>query len=91
MSALLSGLGGMEAKLEAVNAARMKDPRLSRSLLAGLSLLLFLPVDGSSTRVTELAAMLNMSSSTAHRYVQTLLAVEMVERDPRTRRYRLAQ
>ena len=35
--------------------------------------------------------MLDMNPSTAHRYLSTLLAVGLLERNPDTRRYRLAQ
>jgi DNA-binding IclR family transcriptional regulator len=38
----------------------------------------------------EIAGELGMSPSTAHRYLQTLLELGLVERSPRTRRYRLA-
>ena len=40
--------------------------------------------------IAELARMLDMNTSTTHRYVTTLLAVGLIERDPATRRYRVA-
>jgi hypothetical protein len=64
-------------------------PRLSRSLLLGLLVLAHFPSDGSPITVTEVASGLGMSASTTHRYITTLLAVGLVEQDPRTRRYRI--
>jgi len=67
------------------------DPRLSRSLLRGLALLRCLAGDERGERgIVELAAELGMSASTAHRYAQTLLELGLLERSPRTRKYRLA-
>ena len=48
------------------------------------------PADGSATAVTEVAERLEMSPSTTHRYLSTLLAVGLLEQDPRTRRYHAA-
>lgn len=71
-------------------AGLLEDPRLSRSLLCGVLLLRALPADGSCVAITSLARTMGMSASTAHRYVSTLLAVGLVERDATTRRYRRA-
>lgn len=70
--------------------AQMEDRRLSRSLLSGLLVLSCFPHDGGYLGIAELARMLDMNTSTTHRYVTTLLAVGLLERDPSTRRYRLA-
>jgi Fic family protein len=70
--------------------AQMEDRRLSRSLLSGLLVLSCFPLDGGYLGIAELARMLDMNTSTTHRYVTTLLAVGLLERDPATRRYRLA-
>lgn len=70
--------------------AQMEDRRLSRSLLSGLLVLSCFPADGGYLGIAELARMLDMNTSTTHRYVTTLLAVGLLERDPVTRRYRLA-
>jgi DNA-binding IclR family transcriptional regulator len=40
--------------------------------------------------IAELARMLDMNASTAHRYVTTPLAVGLLKRDPGTPRYGLA-
>jgi hypothetical protein len=89
MSVLLVGLGDVRAVLAAAPTL-LENSRLSRSLLAGLLLLASFPTDGSYLRVTEAGQMLGMSPSTTHRYLATLLSVGLVEQDPRTRRYRLA-
>jgi hypothetical protein len=90
ISVLLSGLERVRGTL-ATRPAQLQDPRLSRSLLAGLLLVASLPGDGSYLGNAQLARLLGMNVSTVHRYLQTLVAVGLVERDPGTRRYRLAQ
>jgi hypothetical protein len=65
------------------------DPRMSRSLLRGLSLLAGFGPDGAERGIVELAQDLGMSPSTAHRYAHTLVEVGLLERCPRTRKYRL--
>jgi hypothetical protein len=90
MSVLLSGLENVRDAIEA-QPAQFNDSRLSSSLLAGLMLLASFPTDGSYLGNAQLARLLGMNVSTVHRYLQTLVAVGLVERDPSTRRYRLAQ
>lgn len=65
------------------------DPRLSRSLLRGLSILTRFGPDGGPRGIVELAGDLGMSPSTAHRYAFTLVEVGLLERCPKTRKYRL--
>jgi len=86
---LLAGLGDVSKAL-ADGLEPLDDPRLSRSLLAGLLMLASFPADGSYLGNAELARMLDMNPSTSHRYVSTLVAVGPLERDPATRRYRRA-
>jgi hypothetical protein len=69
--------------------AQMEDRRLSRSLLSGLLVLSCFPADGGYLGIAELARTLDMNTSTTHRYVTTLLAVGLLERNPGTRKYRL--
>jgi hypothetical protein len=69
--------------------AQMDDRRLSRSLLSGLLVLSCFPADGGYLGIAELARLLDMNTSTTHRYVTTLLAVGLLERNPGTRKYRL--
>jgi len=65
------------------------DPRLSRSLLRGLSILTRFGPDGSARGIVELASDLGMSPSTTHRYAATLVELGLLERCPKTRKYRL--
>ncbi len=65
------------------------DPRLSRSLLRGLSLLTRFGPEDDERGIIELANDLNMSPSTTHRYASTLVELGLLERCPRTRKYRL--
>ncbi len=65
------------------------DSRLSRSLLRGLSILTCFGPDGDSRGIVELAEDLGMSPSTAHRYALTLVELGLLERCPKTRKYRL--
>jgi IclR helix-turn-helix domain len=88
MSLLLSGLRDVREVL-AREPRQLEDSRLSRSLLAGLMMLASFPTDGSYLGNAEIARMLDMNPSTTHRYVSTLVAVGLLERDPATRRYRL--
>jgi Fic family protein len=95
MSVLLSALKDPEWTLaidseEWTYPAQMEDRRLSRSLLSGLLVLSCFSSEGDYLGIAELARMLDMNTSTTHRYVTTLLAVGLLERDPATRRYRLA-
>lgn len=90
LTALFSEIPQVRGVLERA-FSRLEDPRLSRSLLSGLLMLAALPSDGSYIRNTELAQALDMSASTSHRYLSTLLEVGLVERHSRTRLYRLAQ
>jgi len=65
------------------------DPRLSRSLLRGLSLLRCFAPNGGERGIVELANELGMSPSTAHRYAVTLVELGLLERCPNSRKYRL--
>jgi IclR helix-turn-helix domain len=89
ISVLLSGLKDVREVLEH-EPRQLEDGRLSRSLLAGLLMLACFPSDGSYLANAEIARMLEMNPSTTHRYVATLVAIGLLERDPATRRYRLA-
>jgi IclR helix-turn-helix domain len=65
------------------------DPRLSQSLLRGLSLLTCFGPDGAARGIVELARDAGMSPSTAHRYASTLVELGLLERCPKSRKYRL--
>ncbi len=95
-STLLSGMHGQGASVtadvdELMALAAVEERRLSRSLLSGLLVLACFPLDGAYMGVAQLARRLNMSPSATHRYVSTLVAAELLERDGDTRRYRLAR
>jgi hypothetical protein len=64
-------------------------PELSRSLLIGLLVLRCFPEDGSSVGIKEVADIVGTKSSNAYRYIATLVAAGLLERDPNTRRYHL--
>jgi hypothetical protein len=69
---------------------QLSDKALSRTLLTGLLVLSCLPLDGECIGVVELARLLGMNTSTTHRYIKTLLAVGLIERDADSRKYRIA-
>ncbi len=89
LSLVLSGLAE-RGQAFVDRLADLDDRRLSRSLLMGLVMLASMPDDGSDVGVAELARLVGMNTSTAHRYLTTLLEVGLVERDAETRRYRIA-
>jgi IclR helix-turn-helix domain len=65
------------------------DRRLSRSLLRGLSILTCFGAPEEERGIVELAQEAGMSASTAHRYALTLIELGLLERSPRSRKYRL--
>jgi hypothetical protein len=87
VSSLLRGLDG-QSEFSARYRALSESPRHSRSLLLGLLVLTCFPTDGTELAVTDVAQQIGMSPSTTHRYMTTLLAVGLLEQDPRTRGYR---
>jgi hypothetical protein len=82
-----SSLRGREVQ---VPSTSMDDVRFSRSLLRALMVLASYPDDGSTRSVSDVAKALGMGVSTAHRYTATFAEVGVLERDPSSRRYRLA-
>ena len=74
----------------ALKSANAATHRMSRSLLVGLTIYASFPADGGSLGVHEIATRLDLTSSTTHRYLATLVAVGLINRDPRTRRYHRA-
>jgi DNA-binding MarR family transcriptional regulator len=87
VASILHGL--TDGRLTASYPALSESPRLSQSLLLGLLVLACFPTDGEALAVTEVAGRLELSPSTTHRYMSTLLAVGLLEQDPRSRRYRI--
>jgi predicted transcriptional regulator len=86
VSQLMRGLADRDAPAPSYRALA-DSPRMSRSLLLGLLVLAAFPADGSSLAVTEVAESVEMSASTTHRYLTTLLSVGLLRQDSSTRRY----
>jgi hypothetical protein len=89
LSFMLVGRAGARAARQAAQQD-LDDKRLSRSLVCGLLMLSAFPADRSSVRLVDIARDLDLRKSTAHRYLSTLVAVGLVERDEETRGYRVA-
>jgi DNA-binding MarR family transcriptional regulator len=87
VSSLLRGLSDQRS-FTSKYLALSESPRHSRSLLLGLLVLSCFPSDGTELAVTDVANKIGMSPSTTHRYMTTLLAVGLLEQDPRSRGYR---
>jgi hypothetical protein len=66
-----------------------EDRRLSRSLLRGLAILTCFGPDEPTLGLMEIADRLQISASTIHRYVITLVEVGLLEQSPKTRKYSL--
>ena len=94
-----AALGGTSLKeslsgsddLGLLSAIDLNDPQLSQSLLRGLLILAEMPREGAWAANSEFAQRLQVSPSTSHRYLTTLVAAGLVEQNARTRRYRRAQ
>jgi hypothetical protein len=84
---ILFGLNGAPSTID-VDLSSLDDARLSRSLLSGLLVLAAFPADGSFAGNAEIAGKLGMTLTTTHRYISTLMAAGLIERDPNTRKYR---
>ena len=80
---------GISTLLGSYMPASSEDPRLSQSLLRGLSLLSCFGPGEPERGIVELAHDAGMSPSTAHRYASTLVELGLLERDPKSRKYRL--
>jgi DNA-binding MarR family transcriptional regulator len=87
---LLGRVGETEKLGFRASPEQLDDPGLSSSLLRGLMVLVSFPADGAGRSMTDVADELEMGTSTTHRYVSTLLEVGLLERDPVSRKYRLA-
>jgi hypothetical protein len=93
LSVLLSGLASRVEipPFSAWEERYRKDidgARFSLSLLKGLVVVACL-LSGEPVGVNELAARLQTGTSTAYRYLNTLLILELAEQEPKTHRYRL--
>jgi IclR helix-turn-helix domain len=90
---LSTRLANLGSSSRAPNSGRpqVDDRRLSRSLLVGLRAYATFPLDGTDLGINELSQQLAISASTCHRYISTLVAAGLLERDTQTRRYRLTR
>lgn len=93
MSGLVAGAGFHQSYARQSLGARYRalqdNRRLSRSLLSGLLVLSCFPPEGVDLGIKDISEELDLNTSTVHRYVLTLVAAGLLERDPDTRRYRL--
>ncbi len=90
---VVAGTGFRRAHARQVLSSRYRtlqeNRRLSRSLLAGLLVLSCFSRGGLDVGIKDISEQLDLNTSTVHRYVLTLVAAGLLERDPDTRRYRL--
>ena len=93
ISAAIAGSGFHHTHARQMLSSRYRvlqeNRRLSRSLLAGLLVLSCFPPEGVDLGIKDISEQLELNTSTVHRYVLTLVAAGLLERDPDTRRYRL--
>jgi hypothetical protein len=93
VSGIVAGTGFHRNQAKQMLSARYRalqgNRRLSRSLLAGLLVLSCFPPEGLDMGIKDISEQLELNTSTVHRYVLTLVAAGLLERDPDTRRYRL--
>jgi hypothetical protein len=82
----LRGLGDLDVSPAVLRKAA--GGSLSNSLIRGLLVLSVFVVDGPARGVTEIAAELNMKTSTVHRLMRTLANAGLLEHDRGTRSYR---
>lgn len=75
------------SQLVSARAAARDDVQLSSSLLLGLIVLKCFPADGSEMRVLDVAQRLELTPSTTHRYLKTLIVAGLLDQNPTTRRY----
>lgn len=80
--------GSARQAMSARYRALQDNRRLSRSLLAGLLVLSCFSSKERDLGIKDISEELELNTSTVHRYVVTLVAAGLLERDPETRRYR---
>lgn len=68
-------------------ARTVGNPNYSQSLIRAVQVLAALPGDGSARELGAIARSLGLSTSTAHRYLQTWVALEVVMQDAESRQY----
>jgi hypothetical protein len=86
---LLSGVNDLRELRQAITPL-LKDPKCSHSTFRALLVLVAFPSDGSERELVDVASALDMTPSTAHRYVRTWMALGLLEQNSHSRRYRRA-
>lgn len=66
----------------------LEDGAYSRSVLRALIILAGFPADGTERELTTVAEEVGFSPATTYRYLRTLTAAGLLERDADSRRYR---
>jgi DNA-binding MarR family transcriptional regulator len=84
-------LSGVECPRELAISSLIEDPKISKSLLLGLAVLVSFPPDGGGRANKDVAQELGLAASTSHRYIRTLVAAGLLEQDHDTRWYRRTQ
>jgi IclR helix-turn-helix domain len=90
LSRVLADLEDPQALHDTV-APLLDDDAYSRSTLRALLVLTAFDPDGGERELTDVARQLELSPSTAHRYIGTWMALGLLEQDPVSRRYRRAE
>jgi hypothetical protein len=88
LAALLAQQTDLQAAAQAVQTSAEFDG-ISRSALRAVLVLCAFPMDGSYRALGEVAQLVGLSPSTAHRYVTTWVVVGVLEQEAVTRRYRV--
>jgi hypothetical protein len=86
---LLAGVSDLRALRQAIQPL-LKDPKCSHSTFRALLVLVAFPPDGSERELSDIASALDMTPSTAHRYVRTWMALGLLQQNSHSRRYRRA-
>jgi hypothetical protein len=68
--------------------AHSEDAKVSRSVLRALLVLAAFPLDGTYRALADVSKEVGYNPSTTHRYASTLLAIGLLEQDPKSRKYR---
>jgi hypothetical protein len=79
---------GLEEPRQLIASRLLEDPKISKSLLLGLVVLISFPFDGSERANKQIARELGLAASTTHRYIHTLVAAGLLEQNPTTRQYK---
>jgi hypothetical protein len=90
LPARLAEMRAVRALLPGSADSLRHDPRLSQSLILGMTIFAALPTDGTYVSISTLVSSIGLSPSTVHRYLATLVALGLAERNPRTRGYRVS-